>query len=601
MSNDWIKFLKNYGPIPASDNMYDETIQSKQIEFNVSPISIDLPILDEMIAKVKNGEGHLILTGTAGDGKTYSCRKIWSSIAGSDNEWDSSKKYMLLNLGDRTLVVIKDLSEMTYAEQSQWLTRFSESLYQQGNEQFVIAANDGQLIEALQRLENSTGSGQLKTDVENLLLERSDDNPQLSLYNLSRQKTRDLMSLVLDEVLENDAWTACNNCEYQKETTERNRCPIWESRERLRGAEEHLNFRSRLLDLIQLSDANDMHLPIRQLFILVTNILLGKKTSPENLMSCAAAKRTATQKTTEHASPYSNVFGFNLPSKKRQQYTVFRTLANFRIGEETANSFDNLLVYGKSDESLLPDYEAMLRNDVYFGVSQEFESNRERYVEGRTEPSSLKEFLSSLIRQRQRLFFILQDDQDNYPIWKLSCYNHAGRYLHLTSSIGDEHAVQTYLEELIIGLNRVFSGMMGTEGQKLHLCETGVGLSSRINRVHRLEVPANGRWIGVSILNELSSNGRPVFQFKLGPDSEVKPIKFELALIHFEYLQRIKLGGLPASFSHQCFEDFLSLKAILLTQLNFIEMDDSSKNSISLLETSGDGTFNVKKVSVKTV
>ena len=208
MSNDWIKFLKNYGPIPASDNMYDETIQNKQVEFNVSPINIDLPILHEMIDKVKSGGSHIILTGTAGDGKTYSCRKIWSAVAGSEYKWDSTKKYMLLPRSGRTLIIIKDLSEMTYAEQNEWLIRFSDALYNNREEQFVIAANDGQLIEALQRFVKNTRLEKLKEDVEDLLLERKSNNSILSLYNLSRQRTRDLMNLVLDAVLENSAWNA---------------------------------------------------------------------------------------------------------------------------------------------------------------------------------------------------------------------------------------------------------------------------------------------------------------------------------------------------------------------------------------------------------
>jgi hypothetical protein len=64
-------------------------------------------------------EGHggaVILTGTAGDGKSYLCGQVWDAMGGSPKVWASNDVYFCLpiNLGDRrfTLHVIRDLTAL---------------------------------------------------------------------------------------------------------------------------------------------------------------------------------------------------------------------------------------------------------------------------------------------------------------------------------------------------------------------------------------------------------------------------------------------------------------------------------------------------------
>jgi hypothetical protein len=44
----------------------------------------------------------------------------------------------------------------------------------------------------------------------------------------------------------------------------------------------------------------------------------------------------------------------------------------------------------------------------------------------------------------------------------------------------------------------------------------------------------------------------------------------DLQLTHFEYLMRVANGSLPASFSRQCFEDFLDFKLRLIEKLDHV-------------------------------
>src|SRR3954451_2573444 len=81
----WVRFLRQYGPIPRNDNMYDEHIRKSARRAGVSPISFVHPI--EHVVLLPFGEGaagpaSVVLTGTAGDGKSNLCGKIWTRLGG---------------------------------------------------------------------------------------------------------------------------------------------------------------------------------------------------------------------------------------------------------------------------------------------------------------------------------------------------------------------------------------------------------------------------------------------------------------------------------------------------------------------------------------
>jgi len=40
----WLSFLRNYGPIPRNDNMYDETIQRSARRQKIAPIEFEHPM-----------------------------------------------------------------------------------------------------------------------------------------------------------------------------------------------------------------------------------------------------------------------------------------------------------------------------------------------------------------------------------------------------------------------------------------------------------------------------------------------------------------------------------------------------------------------------
>ena len=162
---------------------------------------------------------------------------------------------------------------------------------------------------------------------------------------------------------------------------------------------------------MKLARANRMHLPIRDLLLLGVNILLGDRQGQQVLLTCRTAKNRAEREDYRLTNPYANVFGMNLLERQRQQYQVFTTLEAFGIGRETDNKFDNLLIYGTYGDS--DDYKKLVSDDVYYGA-RAYEPYLHDYLEGERE--NIDEFMRSLARQRQRLFFSLPPDKAFDPV-----------------------------------------------------------------------------------------------------------------------------------------------------------------------------------------
>src|ERR1700722_8090781 len=89
----WIRFLRNYGPIPTNDNMYDESIQRALRRHRIDPLVLPAQFLGQILDNLRSDAPRSeILTGTAGDGKTYHCRGAWIGLGGSESAWNTGKK-----------------------------------------------------------------------------------------------------------------------------------------------------------------------------------------------------------------------------------------------------------------------------------------------------------------------------------------------------------------------------------------------------------------------------------------------------------------------------------------------------------------------------
>ena len=93
----------------------------------------------------------MLIAGTAGDGKTYHCRALWTSMGGDPRAWAAKGNIKEHRLADgRLAVFIKDLSEFNGEESDAPLARGPELGTQLAQRLFNRAAPMNRLVRALQ-------------------------------------------------------------------------------------------------------------------------------------------------------------------------------------------------------------------------------------------------------------------------------------------------------------------------------------------------------------------------------------------------------------------------------------------------------------------
>lgn len=602
-SSDWISFLRQYGPIPRNDNMYDEVIQRTLRRKKLQPIAFETEYLGELLDNFRSASPKsVILTGTAGDGKTYYCRQIWEEFGGSVDDWQKDSKIQRLVLGDRQLIVIKDLSELTLEEKQSLLPQIATAILGTDTSKvYLIAANDGQLVEAWTEAAQIEEIDLVRKAIEDLLVGdlRELDGFQVKVYNLSRQSAAVLFPRILKAVLEHSGWGDCNQCAYQSQG-----CPIWQNKQRLEGTDADRTTRERLTDLLELCELNQMHLPVRQLLLLVANALLGHPEVKDRLLNCRQVPNVIAAQTTSRASLYRNIFGENLPERRRESTEVFKVLRGFGIGAETSNQIDNILIFGADDPELQPLYADLVLSDSFYGADLKYQAQQRSYLEGDA-ARGREEFLSVLQAQRQRLFFTIPGDRTtDMKLWDLTIFQYAGEYLNDLYRVLQEgkKVPKSITLRLIRGLNRIFTGLLVSNQDELLLATSGSYSQARISRVYEESISV-ARKRGESVSVELDkSHKKPSLVVNLA--SDIEPIRFNLTLTRYEYLSRVAEGALPSSFSQECYEDVLAFKTQVFRQLavrQSMESEDEDREeamNIRLLEVNSAGIASERTLEV---
>ncbi|GCE09262.1 hypothetical protein [Dictyobacter aurantiacus] len=601
----WIRFLRQYGPVPTNDNMYDEFIQKAARSKKMHPVSFTAEYLDVLIDNFQsNTPVSVILTGTAGDGKTYYCRQIWTALNGTEAAWTQKSKIRTLRLpSGRTLIVIKDLSEFSAEEAQTELPQIAASIDRQNTEYvYLIAANDGQLMEKWRDVTATPQIVKVRQAIENLLVNEQRDNPDfaLRLYNLSRLPIRRVFPRILDAVLNHEGWQTCDQCPFRQATASTQQCPIWENKERLQNDP---TTRERILQLLELCELNNVHIPVRQLLLLVSNMILGHPNTKDHLMTCKDVVQVIDNGDTAQASLYRNIFGENLGKRRRQSTEVFVALNRFGIGNETNSSVDSMLIFGQDDPSQKENYQRFVLSDTYYGADHSFQSQQNAYLEGTTADNGEK-FLSMLRAQRQRLFFTLPPEAAAATkLWSLTVFQYAGEYLDIIEKLRQSGKITSKqsLARLVQGLNRIFTGLLAHEAEHLILATSGSHSQARVCHVLEDYVSVSKK-AGVYVNLELDHNERPLLTVSLGKEDGLQ-VPLRLQLTRFEFLCRVAEGALPSSFSRECYEDILSFKTNLLRQLDYrrrlYDDDPDAELTLNMIYLDNEGDIKESSLEVQ--
>ncbi len=573
----WVRFLRQYGPIPRNDNMYDEHIRKSARRVGIRPLAFAHPVEAEVLALFRQGAERpqsAILTGTAGDGKSHLCGKIWSGFGGGEADWAKDDVYHIraVELGGRTVTVhvIRDLTALPaidphgrYTDKVQFLSSLCAKLVDSSaDEVFLIAANDGQLMETLHRLPGTPEVCRVRSLVETLLVDdrREGEGVPLKFFNLSRIPCRMLFDLALDAVLGHEGWQDC----YREAGGEGEffgpRCPIRHNYEFLQTP----LVRGRLRALFELCDCNDLHVPIRRLLLLLANAVLGHPAAKDRLMQASDVPAVIRAGTVAKASLFNNIFGGNLSDTRRESLEVFEFLNRFRIGHETSNRADNILIFGEADENLSPYFDRLLKADTFYGADASYYAAQRTYVEG-AEGEDSRAFLDLLVSQRRGLFFKIPEDQEvELSLWELTVFKYAGEYLAKILKVlrSGGRPERQILARLVKGLNRVFIGLLVNTDRELLLATSLSFSTAKVSQVLEDRIPVAPR------LHErvelILSGEKPVLVVQFAPETRAE---LPLNLTRFEFLSRVAEGALPGSFSRECYEDMLAFKCKLLARL----------------------------------
>ncbi len=577
-ANRWLRFLRQYGPIAQNDSMYDEHIRRFAKRVGVRQLHFKHPIEDALLGLFgphASAPCSVILTGTAGDGKSNLCGKIWTALGGSASEWDTQEVYFQITAdiaGQAVQVhVIRDLTglpniddEGRYASKNELLEHLSKLLFSTDKKEiFVIAGNDGQLIEAWRKL-FSNDAVRAKDVFERLLEEDRVcvEDISLSLFHLSRQSSLKLLDLALAAFLDHEGWQDCYTEAVDGHffgTT----CPIRHNYELLRDPQ----VRGRLRDLMRLCDYSDLHIPIRRVLLLLTNAVLGHPDARDRLLRPSDIPQVLQDGTVAKASLFSNVFGGNLSESRRDGLEVFEYLNRFRIGYETSNRVDNILIFGEADENLKTYFDELMAADQFYGADQSYYAAQRSYVEGGEEGGRAAEgFLELLVSQRRGLFFKIPERlAAELKLWELTVFKYAGEYLNRVVDVlsSGGRVERPILARLVKGLNRVFVGMLVEMDRELLLATSVSFSAAKISQLLEDRIPVTPRM--AERVEFVLHQNLPSIRVHLS-DSVQRTLR--LNLTRYEFLSRVAEGALPGSFSRECYEDFLAFKSQVLAGLN---------------------------------
>jgi len=611
----WVRFLRQYGPIARNDNMYDEHIRKSAKRAGIRALAFAHPLEHEILSLFRADAGHpasVILTGTAGDGKSNLCGKVWQLIDGDEAEWNSNDVYYRRDttIGNKavTVHIIRDLTALPqhdergrYPDRQSLLQQFCTSLSKENpSHVFLIAANDGQLIESWQRLDQSGEVVKARVIFETLLVEDRREQPGVSLrfFNLSRVPSTLLFDLALAAFLSHEGWDDC----YADATTDAeffgSRCPIRHNYELLKTS----LVQTRLRALFQLCDCNELHIPIRRILLLLANAVLGHPDAKDRLMRPADVRSVVDGGTVAQASLYNNVFGGNLTETRREALEVFEYLNRFCIGRETSNRIDNILIFGEADENLRPYFDELLAADTFYGADASYYAAQREYVEGADETNATSErFLQLLVSQRRGLFFkIPQEKEQELRLWELTVFKYAGEYLDRVLRILESggKVERPILARLVRGLNRVFVGMLVNTDRDLVLATSFSFSHAKVSRMLEDRISVLPR---LSEKVEICLSGtRPTLRVRL---SEEIQCDLALNLTRYEFLSRVAEGALPGSFSRECYEDILAFKSKALAGLAERQQTQGPPESTALtfrllsLDDNGNPTEEVVEVA----
>src|SRR6266498_1845304 len=116
-ADNWIRFLRSYGPVVKNDNMFAEQTRKLSQSYNIPELRFEHPVQKPLLDAFAPDAGRLtnvMLIATAGDGKSWLCFRLWEHLGGSVDDLNEKPTYKALPVntpsGTKLVHFIFDLS-----------------------------------------------------------------------------------------------------------------------------------------------------------------------------------------------------------------------------------------------------------------------------------------------------------------------------------------------------------------------------------------------------------------------------------------------------------------------------------------------------------
>lgn len=548
--NPFVRYLSRYTTVsPEHEAAFDEFITQ-----SAPPVGEPLRLhtkAEQFLEEAFTGAAprSIVLTGNAGDGKTYLCRKVMERLTGQPvTDWQHQLE-RAIPLGQLTLHVVKDLSEMGEERGGAELRALDAAFHSPAVEQvFLIAANEGRLRALLIAEKLIT----LYQEVDQQLEQGPDfDHSRLIVLNLNRVTTSTFVPQAAAWMAASARWQACSHCPAVLH------CPIRWNAQRL--ADPHVV--ARLQKLYQVLEHLDLHVTIRDMLIHLAYTLVGEL-SCETVM----AQRQVTWETAYGHVYYENVWGEQASDSFRQKTALLRHLRQLNVGESSIFAVDDFIVNGSStDTAAQAEHERMFAPALDLGQKR-FQQDRAAYLQGgltSPQPDATYDLMQWLPHCRRKLFF---EWQKHGLADRLLPFLALPAYFRLLE--GDQFELDRFQRELVLGLNRAFTGLYLTDDDTLYVTSQYAHAVEQSAPIVQFKIPtANLILEPHSPKNDALDEERTLLQLEIPPPRRVQatPVVWPVNLLRFEYLMRRARGGTPNVLAAECELSIRQLKDQLLT------------------------------------
>lgn len=603
-AKNFLRFLAVYGPTSQNEAQYTEDVINSSQKYSIEQPIIPSELPGRFCKQLMQGTS-IVVTGRAGDGKTHLCRTVKELLV---NDSSLNAPIETIHLRDNLECrILKDLTELGAVEaihHLQELNRFARE--ENPSVVYFIMANEGRLVARLRgkgdksevispnTRDELSSLAEAVEDMLNIGTENVLSFPNLCVYNLSLLSGAESFKKVLRAI--------CNHKGFSDLEQAYPDCPQLVNRNKML----HPQILERITNLVEMLDYNNEHLTMRELFILVVNIILGngKHTTMDSClvkdpeMYMKEGSRYLNSNPIEYAY-YSNILGKNLPKHHRLRKRPFSVINTLGLGGESNNRLDALMIYGDLSDKYKDDYLRIICKDDLLN-STKYEELRAHYLSSADKD---KQFFKEIEALRSRAYFEMPSElTERYGHHELTAYRSMPQYKEVIYMLQQGKQVQQkIITRILVGLNRVFTGSLCENDDLLYLATNGCHSQSRISRVLSYKIPhddSGSDYQGLQIVSRYKNS-----EYKVVPVLKIlhrgKCIgSISLTLSRFEFLWRVSQGSLPSSLSEESYEDFIVFKSQMI---KFMEKSfKSSSSTVSwLVVNPSDGRILEQKISLE--